>query len=270
MRVVGFAGWKKSRMPAPSKTLLAIPVYNEEKYVTRVLDEVRRYAREILVIDDGSTDQTPLLLARQPVEVVRHAANRGYGQSMVDAFHWARCYGYEWLITMDCDEQHEPASLPDFYRAMRDPQVDVVSGSRYLRCEATGDLPPSDRRAINATVTQLVNERLGLKLTDAFCGFKAYRVSAIKKLQLGEKGYAFPLQFWVQAAAQDLKIMEIPVRLIYKDPSRSFGGPLDDPQERLTHYRAVFEAEVAKFPERFPEPAAQACCCCGGNGHGRC
>ena len=101
------------------RTLVAIPVYNEQKYVESVLKEVGRYAQDILVIDDGSTDETPLLLARQPVEVIRHAVNRGYGRCIRDAFRWATCYGYDWLITMDCDLQHEPASLPEFEAAIR-------------------------------------------------------------------------------------------------------------------------------------------------------
>ena len=66
------------------RILLGIPVYNEEKYVTRVLDEVRKYASDVLVIDDGSTDSTPMLLAKHQVEVIRHAENRGYGRSMQD------------------------------------------------------------------------------------------------------------------------------------------------------------------------------------------
>lgn len=235
------------------RILIAIPVFNEQKYVTQVLEEVRRYATDILVIDDGSTDETPLLLARQPVEVVRHATNRGYGQSMIDAFRWAQCnsYNYDWLITMDCDEQHEPASLPDFYRAIEANDADVISGSRYLDKTLPGDLPPSDRRAINATITKMVNERLGLNLTDAFCGFKAYRVSALNKLNLSEQGYAFPLQFWVQAKARDLRIREIPIRLIYNDPNRSFGGPLNVAANRLKHYTEVFETELARFPNAF-------------------
>ena len=73
------------------KTLIAIPVYNEERHVERVLSKVRQYHRDILVVDDGSTDQTPLLLAKLPVEVVRHAENRGYGRSMIDAFRWSTC-----------------------------------------------------------------------------------------------------------------------------------------------------------------------------------
>ncbi len=250
-----------------SRSLVAIPVYNEQTYVTRVLQEVRRYASDILVIDDGSTDETPVLLARQPVEVVRHAVNRGYGQSMIDAFRWSKCYGYDWLITMDCDEQHEPASLPDFYDAIARDDADVISGSRYLACETDGDLPPVDRRAINARVTEMINRTLGYALTDGFCGFKAYRVAALRGLGFTEKGYAFPLQFWVQAAAHDLRVREVPIRLIYKDPNRSFGGRLDDAEHRLAHYTRVFEAELARFPGRFPRVAAAApACACGGGG----
>ncbi|MEX2215458.1 MAG: glycosyltransferase family 2 protein [Phycisphaeraceae bacterium] len=246
-------------------TLIAIPVYNEEKYVAKVLTEVRRYAHDILVIDDGSTDQTPLLLAQQPVDVIRHKQNHGYGRSLIDAFRWAACTTckYQWLITMDCDEQHEPASLPSFYEAIQHDDADIISGSRYLATNGNGDAnqgsssigsPPADRRAINATITDTINRTLGLSLTDAFCGYKAYRVSAIRKLTLNEPGYAFPLQFWVQAAAADLRIREIPIRLIYNDPNRSFGGPLDDAEIRLGHYKEVFERELAKFPGRF-EPA---------------
>lgn len=244
------------------KTLIAIPVFNEQKYVTKVLDEVRKYASEILVIDDGSTDQTPLLLAQQPVEVIRHARNRGYGQSMIDAFRWAQCqcYCYDWVVTMDCDEQHEPANLPAFFEAMAKDDADIVSGSRYLDTKRCGDPPPTDRRAINATITKMVNEKLGLELTDAFCGYKAYRVKPLRRLELDETGYAFPLQFWVQAVVNDLRIKELPVRLIYNDPNRSF-GPLNDPEKRLAHYRQVFEKEMAKYPGRFPQ--AQKACASG-------
>ncbi len=246
------------------KTLLAIPVFNEEKYVDHVLDEVRHYVDEILVVDDGSTDQTPLLLARQPVEVIRHARNRGYGQSMIDAFRWAmcQCYAYDWLITMDCDEQHEPAALTDFFAAIERDDADVISGSRYLSEDLAADRPPQDRRTINAEITGLINDRLGLRITDAFCGFKAYRVCSLRKLTLNERGYAMPMQFWVQAVANDLRIREIPVRLIYNDPNRSFGGPLDDAEHRRRHYLQVFEDEIARFPDRFP-PRLETVGCTG-------
>lgn len=231
------------------KTLVAIPVYNEQRYVESVLSRVSQYADDILVVDDGSTDETPSLIARQPVDVIRHRRNLGYGRSIRDAFQWAQCYRYDWLITMDCDEQHEPSSLPDFFSQIDSDRDDVLSGSRYLDAEFSGDPPPADRRAINAEVTKWVNEGLGLTITDAFCGFKAYRVSSLKSFTLDVDGYAIPLQFWVQAAAAHLSVAEVPIRLIYNDPSRSFGGPLDNPTVRLDHYREVFKSEIAKHPE---------------------
>jgi len=234
-----------------NSVLLAIPVYNEQQYVSSVLAEVRRYVQDVLVVDDGSTDQTPMLLARQPVDVVRHALNRGYGRSMIDAFRWASCQvcHYDWLITMDCDEQHEPESLPDFLRAIEADDADIISGSRYLDQTLAADQPPTDRRQINRDMTAVLNARLGLSLTDAFCGYKAYRVEAIRKLNLDEPGYAFPLQFWVQAAAANLRIREVPIRLIYNDPNRSFGGPLDDERARRSHYLSVFRRELSRFPQ---------------------
>ena len=239
--------------------LLGIPVYNEQAHVTKLLGEVRDFAHCILVIDDGSTDDTPLLLARQPVEVIRHAENRGYGRSMQDMLRWARFDGYDWLITMDCDEQHEPAAIPSFIEAIRRDTADVISGSRYLRTGAGGalndDSPPKDRRAINATITEELNSRLGLALTDAFCGFKAYRVEACERLSLDVDGDDFPMQFWVQAVAHGLVIEELPVRLIYHDPTRSFGGPLDDPDVRLDHYRRTMHREI----ERCATPVYAVC-----------
>lgn len=247
------------------RTLVAVPVYNEEEYIERVLSRILEYAPEaVLAIDDGSTDSTPRLLGAHHVEVIRHAENRGYGRSMQDAFRWAHVDGYDWLITIDCDEQHEPAAIPDFVEAAARGDADVISGSRYLDVEAAGDRPPEDRRTINRQITEEINARLGLSLTDAFCGFKAYNVRACAPLQLDEDGYAFPMQFWVQAAAHGLRIDELPVRLIYNDPNRSFGGPLDDPETRLEHYRCTLHRELARCADRLPVLARRdlmAGCC---------
>ena len=73
------------------------------------------------------------------------------------------------------------------------------------------------------------------------------------------EGYAFPVQFWVQSAAHGLRVREVPVRLIYNNPNRSFGGPLDDAGHRLEYYRRVFEDELAKFPGRFKSDPPCAC-----------
>lgn len=244
------------------RTLVAIPVYNEERHVRKVLQAVFGHAAHVLVIDDGSTDATPEIVADFPVDVIRHAVNRGYGVAMRDAFMWARGEGYDRLITMDCDEQHEPAWIPVFAAAAARPGApDVISGSRYLEAHPAGDdLAPSDRRSINAAITEEVNDRLGLGLTDAFCGFKSYRVSALAAIEATEPGYAFPMQFWAQAAAGGLSVGELAVRRIYNNPMRTFGGPLDDPAVRLAHYRKVLHREIRRLRDRLPSAALEGLC----------
>ena len=227
-----------------SRILLSIPVFNEARYIESVLSKATRYARDILVIDDGSSDDTPLMLAGHKVEVIRHAENRGYGRSIRDMIRWADFDDYDWLITMDCDEQHEPAAIPEFVKAIGENDADVISGSRYLESSSLVDTPPEDRRMINSTITRELNETLRLNLTDAFCGFKAYRVAACRELKLDVDGYEFPMQFWVQAVANGLRIRELPVKLIYNDPSRSFGGPLDESGNRLASYRETINREL--------------------------
>ncbi len=241
------------------KALIAIPVYNEERYVERVIEKVRPYAPHILFVDDGSTDATPRILARFPVEVIRRAENRGYGRSIRDSFRWAILERYDWLVTMDCDEQHEPEFIPEFLRMARSTDADVISGSRYLRVFAGDDDAPSDRREINTAITAEVNcrlgDRLGITITDAFCGFKAHRVESLRKLRPTVNGYAFPAQFWTQCAAAGLRVAELPVRRIYKDASRTFGGNLDNPTARLAHYREILHREIRRQQGRLPARA---------------
>jgi glycosyltransferase involved in cell wall biosynthesis len=244
------------------RTLIAIPVYNEEKYIPRVVSHVLEYADNVLVVDDGSTDRTPQLLCKFPVEVIRHAHNSGYGRSLRDAFSFASCHGYDWVITMDCDEQHEPQAIPTFEEAVRENRWDIVSGTRYSCSMDADTTPPADRRAINVEITQELNARLGYALpecglTDSFCGYKAQRVDALRRMKLTEEGYAFPMQFWVQAVAFGLRITELPVKLIYKDLTRSFGGNLDNPETRLAHYRRVLHCELRRQGAFLPAGALE-------------
>ena len=238
------------------RILIAIPVFNEEKSVDRVLGEVARHAAafagEILVIDDGSTDATPSLLARHPVEVIRHGKNRGYGRAMQDMLEWADFRGYDWVISMDCDEQHEPASLPKFVERISAGASDVVSGSRYIDESLPGDPAPEDRRRINALLTREINERLALGITDAFCGYKAYRASVCANLRLDVCGYDFPMQFWVRACAAGLRVEELAVRRIYVDMTRTFGSGLDVPDRRLAIYRETMHREIRRSAQRLP------------------
>ncbi|MGO9597005.1 MAG: glycosyltransferase family 2 protein [Isosphaeraceae bacterium] len=227
------------------RVLTAIPVYNEEKYLEDVVREVRRFAADILVVDDGSTDRTPRLLARLAgIKVIRHPRNLGYGAGLRTAFEHTLSAGYDALVTLDCDGQHQPALIPEL--AARLEEADIVSGSRYLRVFDHDQKPPEERRRINVEVTRWLNTCLGLNLTDAFCGFKAYKREALELFEITDLGYAMPLQVWVQAAQHGLSIVEVPVPLIYLDENRAFGGALDDSDFRLRHYKRVFQDAIRR------------------------
>jgi glycosyltransferase involved in cell wall biosynthesis len=240
--------------------LTAIPIYNEARHVEGVLAQVRRYSSDILVVNDGSTDGIDELLAKQrDLQVVTHPHNQGYGAALISAFAYALAHNYDVLITMDCDGQHEPERIPVLREAIHD--VDVVSGSRYLRDFHQDTLAPTDRRQINGIITNELNEKYGLNLTDSFCGFKAYRRDALARLKITEKGWGMPLQLWVQAACAGLRIKEVAVPRLYIDATRTFGGVLDFSEERLAYYRRVIAAAEADCGRCLPPCSLQSEMC---------
>lgn len=229
--------------------LVIIPVFNEDRHLAEVLCELRRWhPGEVLVVNDGSTDKTAEILGSHccpALNVVTHGRNKGYGASLIEGFRFAIENNFESVVTMDADWQHQPCAVPKFFAALKD--CDVVSGSRYLEELSGNDEAPGARRAINATITAEINGVTGYSLTDGFCGFKALRVDALKSLTLDETGYAFPLQFWIQAAVHKLAVKELSIKRIYNDPNRSFGEKLDDPSIRLAHYREVIKREIERW-----------------------
>ena len=237
------------------RLLTAIPVHNEEAHLDEVLGQVLEHADDVLVVDDGSTDGTPARLAAYPqVKVIRHPKNLGYGAGLRSAFRYTIEGGYDGLVTLDCDGQHEPSMIPEVTAPLA--AADIVSGSRYLKVFDQTQRPPEARRKINVEVTRWLNECLGLDLTDAFCGFKAYRTSALAQLNITDDGYAMPLEVWAQAAALGLKVVEVAVPLIYLDEARAFGGALDDAEYRLKHYKDVLRRAL----DRAGFAVAKGCC----------
>ena len=234
--------------PCTDLTCVVMPVYNEEPVVSSVVEAVRaRFGGSIVVVDDGSTDGTVgLLEERADIMLIRHPENRGYGASLASGFEAALALGADTIITMDCDGQHEPRHITQFCEALESCGTDLVSGSRYLPDSGAAGRVPPDRREVNTRVTALVNSVTGWQLTDAFCGFKAYRASALRRVRIDEAGYAMPLEFWARAWRAGLTVCELPVERIYMDHDRSFGQDLDDPDRRVAYYLAVWERALAE------------------------
>ena len=244
--------------------LAALPVYNEVGYVNPVLDEVLKYAHEVLAIDDGSNDGTGELLDRRTdISVIHHGKNLGYGAALRTAFQHAIDEGYEIIVTLDCDGQHQPKRIPQFVSACEN--MDIVSGSRYLKKYDGDSVPPAQRLQINQQITKTINDLFHWNLTDTFCGFKAYRTEAIARLDITVDGYAMPLELWTQAAMLGMRIVEVPVPLIYLDEKRSFGGALDDGSVRLAYYNQVIDQSIKLMLDRgfaLPCEATPSCVEC--------
>jgi glycosyltransferase involved in cell wall biosynthesis len=229
------------------KFAVIIPIYNEAATLEKVLQKLSSFSdADIVVVDDGSSDATTSILENAPIQaVIRHPQNQGYGKSLMDGFEFAKSNGYRHCITMDADEQHEPDFIPCFIQKLE--KFDIVSGSRYLNPLLSSDKPPAERLEVNGMITEKIRWLTGYAITDSFCGFKGYRVEGLRKLELSETNYGFPIQLWLQAAHRGLTVTECAVPLIYRDYSRNFNNRFAGRDERLNHYLQVMEKEARKL-----------------------
>jgi len=222
--------------------LVIIPVYNEKATVYDVALHTIAVCSEfadVIFVNDGSSDGTKEVLNELKKEIpsifVHHKKNGGYGSSLITGFEFGIEKKYPYLITMDCDEQHQPKDLERFANYNR--KIDVVSGSRYApKSKSIGIVPPEDRVEINRRITTAINKKYAWYITDAFCGFKRYTTSTLKNFTFTEYGYAFPMEFWAYTKKMNLTLAEIAVDKIYITDDRSFGEDLDKKRKRYKYY----------------------------------
>jgi len=227
------------------KILIAIPVFNEMD-VSNIIQRVKSFSIDVLVVDDGSTNGfTKDLEDVGNLHILTHTKNLGYGKTIIDAFTFATKNGYDYLLTIDSDGQHEPEEVTLFLKEIPFYDYDILSGSRYFFPTRVSKEAPLDRYRINKEITGILNRITGFDLTDSFCGFKAYKVEKLRLMHLTESGYGMPLQLWTQAWKLGLRVREIPVKLIYKDLTKRFKGILEDPNTRLRYYKNIIEEELA-------------------------
>lgn len=166
------------------KVLVGIPALNEEQTIAKVVIRSLPYAESVLVVDDGSGDDTALIAEKLGAVIVRHEKNLGKGAALRDCFEWARKTGADALVTLDGDAQHEPEEIPKLVEALTAAQADVVIGSRLTRPSHM----PHYRWLGGRMLDHGAGVKVGERVVDAQSGFRAYSRRAIESLVAAEYG----------------------------------------------------------------------------------
>ncbi|ADP77864.1 glycosyl transferase family 2 [Methanothermus fervidus DSM 2088] len=191
------------------KNIIIIPAYNEEKSIGKIVKECLKYG-EVLVVDDGSTDNTSKIAKKYGAKVIKHEKNKGKGAALKTGIKAALKEKYDTLIFLDADGQHDPKFIPYFL----DKKADMVIGSRFLHGI---EEMPLQRRLSNMITTKIINLITKYNLTDSQCGFRAIKAkNAEIFLSIPYNDYIFESAAIIKAAEHGLKVEEVPITCKYQ------------------------------------------------------
>ena len=201
-------------------TWILIPAYNEATRLDRTLASLMAYMPRVVVVDDGSRDDTSAVAARHPLHVVRHPINLGQGAALQTAIDYAVAQGAELLVTFDADGQHSAADIERLLAPARAGVADVVLGSRFLGQAI--DMPRSRRIVLKIGVvfTRLFS---GIRVTDTHNGLRVFTRAAAQKLRITHDGMAHASEILDRIGPLGLRYVEVPVTITYSDETTAKG-----------------------------------------------
>ncbi|OGO32118.1 MAG: hypothetical protein A2Z29_03465 [Chloroflexi bacterium RBG_16_56_11] len=221
------------------KTVAGMPAFNESKYIGSLVITARQYVDEVVVIDDGSSDNTAEIAALAGAQVTKHPVNRGYGAAVQSVMEEARKRNADILVLLDADGQHNPREIPAIIQPIRD-GYDFVIGTRK---EQAGNIPLY-RRVGQGVILHSINLLSKRHLTDSECGFRAFSRKAIETLNLKENGMAISAETVAEAARRHLRVAEVPVSATYDKDSSTLNP--------VAHGLGVFTSVLIMISERKP------------------
>lgn len=203
---------------ARSETWVVIAAFNEGKVIREVVSTVVREGWSVVVVNDGSTDDTKTAAAVPGAIVVTHPINRGQGAALQTGIDYALRRDAKQIVTFDADGQMDAADIPALVDALAD--ADIALGSRFLgKVEGASGA----RMALLKTATKVSNGLSGMKLTDAHCGFRAFRASAAPKLRIYQDRMAHASELLRKVRTSGLRVVEVPVTIRYTEHSKAKG-----------------------------------------------
>ncbi|RLB07913.1 MAG: glycosyltransferase family 2 protein [Deltaproteobacteria bacterium] len=200
-------------MKAASEIAALIPAYNASSSLREVIEGVKSYGLDVLVVDDGSTDATAEIAAQLGVHLLRHGVNRGKGMALRTGFRFLLHKGYKAVITIDADGQHDPSFIPEFIRAYQEGRGEVIIGSRAQEFGQMNWL----RRFWNRLAAKAVSKLTGTAFTDTQSGYRLIKGEVLKGLALCSSGYEGELELLIKACKKGHSVVDISITTRFAD-----------------------------------------------------
>ena len=194
---------------------ITLCAYNEGENVRSVIERALEYG-DVILVSDGSSDNTEAIAHQCGAEVVRHPFNLGQGVAVITGFKAALARGdYDVIIEMDADGQHDPAEIPTFVDKMAETGADIVVGSRIIGVNYDG--APWARRYFLPKLTHVLNKLTGYQMTDSMCGFRAFKGQSVRRAlpvldRMLEPQY-IASEMFIRFSRLGLTIQEVPIRM---------------------------------------------------------
>jgi glycosyltransferase involved in cell wall biosynthesis len=204
------------------KVVVGIPALNEEFAIAKVVVRSRPHADTVLVVDDGSVDDTGLIARSLGAVVLKHERNLGKGAAIRDCFEWAKRNNADVLVTLDGDGQHDPSHIPILLKALETDGADLVIGCRLSRPQKMARYRWLGTRALDRA-TQV---KVGDRIADSQSGFRAYSRRAVETLVAAEFGMGVDSEMIIRAQQAGMRISEVPVDVRYDGPKKSNQNPM--------------------------------------------
>jgi glycosyltransferase involved in cell wall biosynthesis len=222
------------------KIIACMPAFNEEKYIGSLVLKTRQYVDQVIVVDDGSTDNTVEIAKLAGAKVIQHKQNKGYGAAIQSIFAEAKKLDPDILVILDADAQHRPEEIPNLIKPIRDGGYDCVIGTRQNQKKTI----PFYRRLGQLIILRSVKTISKDDLTDSECGYRAFSRKAIKTLKLQENGMAISAETVAEAYRKKLKVTQVPVNVTYRKDSSTM--------HPVRHGLSVFTRILGMISEQRP------------------